>query len=355
MAPKTKIAFIFLILLGSIVLFFLPVQASLVGNTNQGVLTLFPQSATVKVGDTFQLHIYVNTKGERAVAVAAYINYNPSHFQVVSIDGTNSVFTLEAEKTIDANQGLIKITRGKPSPGVNTENGLVATINLKAIVPVNPSQDNFTLRFVQGTINESNIVKDDGLGTDILSGVYNARYIVVPVSSGGSGNGGGGGSGTGAVTQPPLGWQAATSTVSQGFQLSGTSTVQAITPVFTKSLYLGVSDPEVSKLQEFLAKDKTIYPQGTVSGYYDKATEDAVKRFQCKYKIVCSGNAVRTGYGVVGPKTKDKLNELILEDLKVQREVMIKAIQERIRTLQLIVVKLLNLLAQILKGQGGGS
>lgn len=79
----------------------------------------------------------------------------------------------------------------------------------------------------------------------------------------------------------------------------------------TKKLYLGLKDGQVKTLQEFLAKDKALYPEGLVTGYYGKLTTLAVQKFQCKYEIVCSGTAEKTGYGLVGPKTRAKLNELL--------------------------------------------
>jgi peptidoglycan hydrolase-like protein with peptidoglycan-binding domain len=81
--------------------------------------------------------------------------------------------------------------------------------------------------------------------------------------------------------------------------------------IFTRNLYLGLQGDDVRKLQEFLAKDKEVYPEGIISGYYGYLTQRAVQRFQCKYNIICYGNPYDFGYGVVGPKTRLKLNELI--------------------------------------------
>ncbi len=82
-------------------------------------------------------------------------------------------------------------------------------------------------------------------------------------------------------------------------------------PAFARNLSFGSTGDDVRKLQEFLAKDKTIYPEGAVNGYFDVMTQRAVQRFQCKYNIVCSGAPQTTGYGAVGPKTMAKLNELV--------------------------------------------
>jgi hypothetical protein len=81
---------------------------------------------------------------------------------------------------------------------------------------------------------------------------------------------------------------------------------------FTKALGKGMTNPQVAILQEFLAGSKSLYPAGTVSGYFGSLTEGAVKAFQVKYGIASSGTPGTTGYGFVGPKTRAKLNELFL-------------------------------------------
>ena len=70
----------------------------------------------------------------------------------------------------------------------------------------------------------------------------------------------------------------------------------------TKTLKLGSQNSEVKALQQALATDKTIYPEGKATGYYGPATTNAIKRFQKKYGI--------EPVGFVGPLTRKKLNEI---------------------------------------------
>ena len=67
-------------------------------------------------------------------------------------------------------------------------------------------------------------------------------------------------------------------------------------------MQVGDRGDEISKLQEFLAKDPEVYPQGQISGYFGALTKQAVIRFQKKYGIAQVGR--------VGPQTRAKLNEL---------------------------------------------
>lgn len=80
--------------------------------------------------------------------------------------------------------------------------------------------------------------------------------------------------------------------------------------IFTQFLKRNSRGAQVSALQEFLRRDPLLYPEGTVSGFFGPATERAVQRFQKKYNLATSGTSATTGYGAVGPKTREKLNSL---------------------------------------------
>ena len=76
----------------------------------------------------------------------------------------------------------------------------------------------------------------------------------------------------------------------------------------TTTLELGSSGANVTSLQQFLAADASLYPEGLVTGYFGSLTQSAVQRFQCRRDIVCSGDASTTGYGRVGPRTLAAIN-----------------------------------------------
>src|SRR3990167_9027097 len=80
--------------------------------------------------------------------------------------------------------------------------------------------------------------------------------------------------------------------------------VPVAVPVFsiTSDLSLGSGGNEVSELQKFLAKDKEIYPEGLVSGYFGRLTQVAVQRFQARHGLPQVGR--------VGPQTRQKLSEV---------------------------------------------
>ena len=87
---------------------------------------------------------------------------------------------------------------------------------------------------------------------------------------------------------------------------SGTTTSNS----FQHVLYPGLRSSEVTALQQFLAGDPSIYPEGLITGFYGPLTTRAVERFQTKYGIISSGSPLTTGYGLVGPKTRARLSTL---------------------------------------------
>ena len=70
--------------------------------------------------------------------------------------------------------------------------------------------------------------------------------------------------------------------------------------VLNRQLELGMSGSDVSALQTFLAQNKTLYPQGLVTGYFGFLTKSAVSNFQ-------SANGL-SPVGRVGPQTLPVLN-----------------------------------------------
>jgi peptidoglycan hydrolase-like protein with peptidoglycan-binding domain len=74
-----------------------------------------------------------------------------------------------------------------------------------------------------------------------------------------------------------------------------------------RKLLAGSHGDDVKALQQFLAQDPAIYPEGKITKTYGPATTRAVQRFQNKYKIVAEG---QLGFGIVGPKTCQVINRL---------------------------------------------
>jgi len=78
-----------------------------------------------------------------------------------------------------------------------------------------------------------------------------------------------------------------------------------ITLKLIRQLRWGMSGEDVKLLQEILATDPDIYPEGLVTGYFGPLTHNAVKRLQ----KVANFEQV----GQVGPKTLARINEILAE------------------------------------------
>ncbi len=76
---------------------------------------------------------------------------------------------------------------------------------------------------------------------------------------------------------------------------------------FEGSLRRGVRGSEVVRLQNFLIARGHL-EEGKNTGFYGSLTETAVQRFQEEHHIATTGMA---GYGVFGPKTRAKANEIL--------------------------------------------
>jgi len=79
----------------------------------------------------------------------------------------------------------------------------------------------------------------------------------------------------------------------------------------TQKLQLGSEGVEVEILQNWLAKDTKLYPEGIVTGYFGSLSIEAVKRFQQKFsdEILKPWGKVE-GTGIVDEVTRNKMNEV---------------------------------------------
>jgi hypothetical protein len=141
-------------------------------------LYLSPKDGYYGVGDEFTVDVLINTAGNNVVATAAYLSFNKDAIQALVIDTSKSDFDMQAEKEINNEQGKIKITLGRPTPGIKTNAGLVATIHFKALKKTSPFVENLSFDFTQGSSLYSTIIIDDKIGTNILKATRGAEIFI---------------------------------------------------------------------------------------------------------------------------------------------------------------------------------
>lgn len=140
-------------------------------------LYLSPASGTFTIGSTFTISVFVNTGGENVNAVEADLRFPPTMLQVVSPTAGGSVVAVwVANPTYSNSDGVINFKGGIPTPGINTNAGLISTITFRV-----KSLGTAVISFS----DSSKILRDDGRGTNILASTSGARYdLILPPPEG---------------------------------------------------------------------------------------------------------------------------------------------------------------------------
>lgn len=84
---------------------------------------------------------------------------------------------------------------------------------------------------------------------------------------------------------------------------------------FKRNLVSGSKGEDVRELQECLARDKEVYPEGEITGFFGVKTKAAVIRFQEKYaQDILTPIGLSKGTGDVKAMTRKKLNQICVEE-----------------------------------------
>lgn len=198
----------------------------------------------------------------------------------ITVSGTDITATIAGGENLTVKSpNTTKFTFDKSlSPGSTETCG--TTYSITFTNPAGGASKTFTLTPIANTCSSSSSTPSSVSGSGSGSGP--------------SGGGGGGGSLPATTPAPtPKPTPAATPSAAPAAQL----------PVLISDLSLGSENNEVAQLQAYLATDKSIYPEGKVTGYFGPLTQRAVKNFQKRYGLPQVGR--------VGPATRAKLNEVL--------------------------------------------
>ena len=140
-------------------------------------LYVSPTTGTFSVGSTFTVSILVNTGGQYINAVEANLRFPPDKLQVVSPTAGKSFIQIwVSQPTYSNSEGTMKFQGTVPTPGIQTEAGLISTVTFRV-----KSIGTAVLKITDG----SKVLLNDGRGTDILGqttdGIY---YLVLPPPAG---------------------------------------------------------------------------------------------------------------------------------------------------------------------------
>jgi len=160
------------IFLISFIVFFLFFAKVALTEAQGASLYLSPQTGTFFVGSTFDVSIFVNTGGNNVNAVKVDLKFDQRKLQIASpTAGRSFIAVWISQPTFSNIEGKATFQGGVPSPGINTSSGLVSTITFRAI---NPGEAMVSIL----DLDSSQVLLDDGKGTNILSSVGRGVYTI---------------------------------------------------------------------------------------------------------------------------------------------------------------------------------
>lgn len=124
----------------------------------------------VEIGDEFSVEIYVTSRDDAINAVGYEIAFDDKLVEVISTSSEGSICELFPEDIIEGNS--VRYGCGLPTPGFIGKDGLVSSIQLKAV-----GEGSLELVFGDNT----QVLANDGLGTDLLSDADGAEIVIKPV------------------------------------------------------------------------------------------------------------------------------------------------------------------------------
>lgn len=117
-------------------------QTSISASNNMVTLTLRTDDVVVRKGDVFNADLIANTNGQKIMAVATVIKYNPQYFRVEIWDTDGSIFANAGNCSINRRpcqiiednpeSGELSIFLANPKIGINSDGGKIANVVFRA-------------------------------------------------------------------------------------------------------------------------------------------------------------------------------------------------------------------------------
>jgi peptidoglycan hydrolase-like protein with peptidoglycan-binding domain len=291
-------------------------------------LTLSPSARSIALGDVFDVDILLDTGDNSVDGVDIhYLNYKPQYLEIIDsdtgLDGiqikAGTLFPSTMTNKVDAQKGTINFSQITRAGGKFTGDGVLATITFKVVGVDTPD---VLFDFTPGSTRDTNVASG---GQDVLASVVGARFTNTGGVSQTPGPSGGAYNAPMVVPTPTpapgvvvTGPTSAQGETELGVIVMDSEGRQCLSPRFRNPLYPGVQGQVVQILQRFLngqghnlAASGPGAP-GAETEYYGNITVGGVQKFQCAQGVACSGTANTTGYGLVGPMTRAKLNEVVV-------------------------------------------
>ena len=139
-------------------------------------LYLSPSSGSFLTGSTFTVSVFLNTGGNEINTVWADLEFPPELLQITSpTAGTSFIKEWITPPNYSNEKGIISFRGGIPG-GISASAGLISSVTFRAV-----ASGNAKIRFSE----QSKILLNDGMGTDILRNKINGEFqILVPSPEG---------------------------------------------------------------------------------------------------------------------------------------------------------------------------
>jgi len=142
---------------------------SIFSHANAATLFLSPANGSYSVGQTFSVSVYVSSSDQAMNAVSVNISFPSNLLQVVSLSKTNSIITNWVQEPSFSNtSGTINLEGIVLNPGYQGNSGRIITITFKAK----------SAGTAEVVFTSSSVLANDGLGTNILTNMGKASYVI---------------------------------------------------------------------------------------------------------------------------------------------------------------------------------
>ncbi len=141
---------------------------------NNPVLFITPNQGSFAVGSTFAVNVAINTKGENVNAFKIKLFFPAERLQIVSSGTGQSIAGVWVRRPTYSNEaGTLELEGAIPSPGVNTDQGIITTITFR--VRAIGVASNTAVRFDRS----STVYLNDGSGTELSPVFVDGFYSLV--------------------------------------------------------------------------------------------------------------------------------------------------------------------------------
>lgn len=141
--------------------------------TNAANLGLSPNTGVYQTGTAFTVRVTVNSQGKSINAAEGTIRFNKNELQVVSVDRSNSIFSLwVAEPAFSNSAGTITFSGGVPAGYIGAA-GTVLNVTFRTV----------TSGTARVTLQDGSVLANDGRGSNVLVGMSGGTFTIQALST----------------------------------------------------------------------------------------------------------------------------------------------------------------------------